>query len=168
MNSGQGFVTTGYDMERILLITAITLFTLYMITTAVEDFKSCQVTRWKHLIGFGAALICLFLFFYKQTLMSLAFVLLFALLFIVFGLCRVYGLADGFVLANLTLLFGSMGGLSGVALVVFIVMTASISMLLNHMVYSIVKKKKRFTNRETAFVPHIFVGYLAVLVLLVR
>ena len=69
-------------------------------------------------------------------------------------------MADGFVFAILTLLFGAVGGVAGVGIVIIIMIIAGFSFLLNHLVICMIKRKRLFQNVAAAFVPHILVGYI--------
>ncbi len=137
-----------------------------MVLAALEDYKSLEVTRWKHLIGLIPALLCLYVGSGKHPMADYVFILVFVVLFLAFGHIRIYGLADGFVLANLTLLFGSIGGVTGIGAVVVIMVLAAFSMVICHIGKAIVKKKGLLQNYAMAFVPHLCVGYVAVAIIL--
>ncbi len=147
----------------ILIFAELLAATVYMQAVALEDSRTCQVTRWKHLIGFLPAITLLIINPYRLRVVDYACILLFTLLFFLFAGIKVYGLADGFVLANLTLLFGGIGGLAGVGMVILIIIIASMSMLLCHAFQAVRKKQKVLINASGAFIPHLLTGYLAAL-----
>jgi len=76
------------------------------------------------------------------------------------GYLGVYGVADGFVFAILTLFFSAVGGVAGVGIAIIIMIIAGFSFIINHLVICIIKKKRVFQNLAAAFVPHIWVGYI--------
>lgn len=108
----------------ILFVCSILIVTAYLILTAREDARSFTVTRIKHLIGLIPAL-CILLMNGK------------ALLCLVIGVMGIYGMADGFVFANLTLLFGGISGSAGVGMVLIMILacfSGLMEMLLRKMV----------------------------------
>ena len=149
----------GYRMDTIIFIVCMVAVTVYLTVAAIEDYRTCEVTRWKHLIGFVPG------FFYfvwnvrKFGRMDLAIVLGFVAIFVGAGLVGVYGLADGFVLTNLTFMFGGIGGAMGAGMVVLITVVASFSFLLYRFLFSGIMLKTFFKDKGAAFIPHIVVGY---------
>ena len=89
-------------------------------------------------------------------------VLDFAAIFIGSGLFSVYGLADGFVLANLTLMFGGIGGAMGAGMVVLIMVLASFSFLVYRCICDRITIKRLMKDKGAAFIPHVSVGYALV------
>ncbi len=150
------------------MILACMAFTVYMVLAAIEDYKSLAVTRWKHLIGLIPALLCLYVGSGKHPVTDYVFIFVFVALFMAFGHIRIYGLADGFVLANLTLLFGGIGGVVGIGAVVVLMILAAFSMVICHIGKAVVKKKGLFHNYVAAFVPHLCVGYVVMLFIFVK
>lgn len=78
----------------------------------------------------------------------------------------IYGMADGFVLANLTLFFGSITGGMGVGVVILIIVIAAFTFLICHVGKCIIRKKQIIKNMKGALVPHIFGGYITIMVIL--
>ena len=113
-----------FNIKSILLICCFVVMTIYLILTACEDSKSCQVTRFKHLIGFIPAVLSLLIYVKDQSLFDISIIALFVLLCLLIGMRGIYGMADGFVFANLVLLFGGIGGTAGIGLVVLIMILA--------------------------------------------
>jgi len=68
--------------------------------------------------------------------------------------------ADGFVFANLSLLFGGIGGTVGIGAVILIAVIAAFSAFFCHNLKYLIKKKKIFQNAAGAFIPHILFGYV--------
>ncbi len=153
----------GCRMRGIVFILSFIMLTVYMVITAAEDFKTCQVTRWKHLIGLMAALISMALGFNHYPGMDYILIFICMAVFILAGCAGAYGLADGFVLSNLTLFYGFIGGMAGIGVVLVLIIIASVSMLINHVIRAVVKKERIFVDRTAAFIPHLFVGYVAVM-----
>lgn len=146
-------------MKESLFVLSVLAVTVYLTVAAWEDYKTCEVTRWKHLIG-GIPAICLLGTKYGQySWQEYAMILAFACLFVLAGCLGAYGMADGYVFMILTLLFGSMGGPAGVGIVILIMITAGFSFLIHHLVKCIVKRKKIFRNMAAALIPHILIGY---------
>ena len=167
-NSEQGSEITGCDMEKIVFFMCVMAVTVYLTVAAWEDHKSCEVTRWKHLIG-GIPAIFLFLWnlnshSWEENVMILAF----STLYIVLGYAGAYGFADGLVLANLSVFFGSIGGIYGSGMVLVIMILAAFSFLLCHLGKCVVEHKKVSGNITGALVPHILVGYLIVALVMLR
>ena len=83
----------------------------------------------------------------------------FSLLFVLAGCLGAYGMADGYVFMILTLFFGSMGGMTGIGMVILIMITAGFSFLIHHLVKCMIKRRKLFQNMAAALIPHILIGY---------
>ena len=136
--------------------------TVYLTVAAIEDYKTCEVTRWKHLIGFVPGLFYFVWNAGRFTWMDIGMVIGFAAIFVVAGLLGVYGLADGFVLANLTLMFGGIGGAMGAGMVVLIMVLASFSFLVYRCICDRITIKRFMKDKGAAFIPHVAVGYALV------
>lgn len=148
----------------ILFACSILTMTLYLILTAREDARSFTVTRIKHLIGLIPAL-CILLMNGKQfSRFDMSVIVLFALLCLVIGVMGIYGMADGFVFANLTLLFGGISGSAGVGMVILIMILACFSGLTEMLLRKMVTMAAFRQNKHIAFVPHILAGYMAVMI----
>lgn len=152
-----------FDMQKMLFLLCVCTVTVYLAVTAIEDYKTCKVTRWKHLIGFVPASIWLVVNGKANSKADIAMVLLFVFLFVTIGYAGVYGVADGFVLANLTILFGGIGGVTGVGAVILIMISAGFSFIICHIIRCLIKKKRLFQNKASAFVPHILIGYVIIM-----
>ena len=48
-------------MKEIIFVLCVVAVTAYLAVTAWEDHKTCEVTRWKHLIGVFPAMILFFM-----------------------------------------------------------------------------------------------------------
>ena len=151
----------------ILFVCSIITVTLYLILTAREDAGSFEVTRIKHLMGLIPALCVLLMNGRRLSLFNLGMIVLFALLCLVIGAMGIYGMADGFVFANLTLLFGGISGSAGVGMVTLIMILACFSGLTEMLLRKMVTLAAFRQNTHIAFVPHILVGYMAVMIALV-
>ena len=149
-------------MKEILFVLCVLAVTAYLAVAAWEDFKTCEITRWKHLMGLIPATILLCMGMNTFSRLELIIVLVFIVLYVIAGYCGVYGVADGFVFAILTLLFGAVGGVTGIGIVIIIMIIAGFSFLINHLVICMIKKKRLFQNVAAAFVTHILVGYIFV------
>ena len=99
----------GCKMKTVFFLVSIVAVTVYLIVAAVEDYKTCHVTRWKHFIGFIPAFLWFVINMKQLSMVGFAIILAFLLAFIGIGYAGIYGLADGFVFANLSLLFGGTG-----------------------------------------------------------
>lgn len=149
-------------MKEILFILSVLAVTVYLTVAAWEDHKTCEVTRWKHLIG-GIPVVLLLCSKYSQySWQEYALILVFSLLFVLAGCVGVYGMADGYVLMILVLLFGSIGGVMGIGMVILIMVIAGFSFVLTHLIKCIVKRRRLFQNMAAAFIPHILVGYVLI------
>lgn len=149
-------------MEKVVFLLCVLAVTVYLAVTAWEDHKSCEVTRWKHLIGGIPAIFLSIMNAGHHGLEENAIILAFAMIYIVVGYVGVYGFADGLVLAVLTLFFGSIGGAIGSGAVLLITILAAFSFLGCHMVKCAVEHKKITGSIAGALVPHILIGYLVV------
>ncbi len=132
--------------------------TVYLTVAAIEDYKTCEVTRWKHLIGFVPGLFYFVWNAGKFTWLDIGLVIGFSAIFVVAGLLGVYGLADGFVLANLTFWYGGIAGAMGAGMVVVIMALASFSFLFYRLVKEGVRWRAFKNDKGGAFIPHIVVG----------
>lgn len=148
--------------ESIFLICVLAV-TVYLAVTAWEDHKTCEVTRWKHLIGGIPAIILYCLHWNQHGMEENAMILAFAIIYVAVGFAGIYGFADGLVLANLSLFFGSIGGATGCGVILLIMIIAAFSFLICHVVKSIVTRRKVFQRISGALIPHILVGYLIVM-----
>jgi len=140
--------------------------TIYLIITALEDSKNCEVTRIKHLAGFIPAVSILLVYVRERSLFDIGIIILFVLLCLLIGLKGVYGMADGFVFANLTILFGAIGGMAGVGMVILIMILACFSGMIEILLRKMITMENFKKNRQIAFVPHILTGYLVVILCL--
>ena len=150
----------------ILFVCSILIVTAYLILTAREDARSFEVTRIKHLLGLIPAMCILLLNLKKLSLFDFGMTVLFVLLCLIIGVLGIYGMADGFVFANLTVLFGGIGGSAGVGMVILIMILACFSGLTEMLLRKMVTLADFRQNRHIAFVPHILNGYLAVMIAL--
>ena len=148
-------------MKESLFVLCVLAVTVYLIVTAWEDHKTCEVTRWKHLIGGISAMLLLCIQIDQYSWQEYAMILAFSLIFVLIGCIGVYGRADGYVLMILSLHFGSIGGLAGIGIVLLIMITAAFSFLVCHVVKCVVTHQK-IRNVAGALIPHIFVGYMVV------
>ncbi|MBQ7933851.1 MAG: hypothetical protein IJ327_03575 [Lachnospiraceae bacterium] len=155
-----------YSIKSILLLCSLAVMTIYLIVAADEDAKSFEVTRLKHLIGFIPAELILLVYVKERSLFDIGMIALFVLLCLVMGMMRIYGMADGFVFANLILLFGGVGGTAGIGLVILIMILACFSGMTEMLLRKMVTMAGFRRNRHIAFVPHILTGYTAVMVAL--
>ena len=150
----------------ILFVCSILTVTLYLILTAREDAGCFEVTRIKHLMGLIPALCILLLNLKKLSMFDLGMTVLFVLLCLIIGVLGIYGMADGFVFANLTVLFGGIGGSAGVSMVILIMILACFSGLTEMMLRKMITWADLKRNSHIAFVPHILTGYVSVMIAL--
>lgn len=155
-----------FSVKCVLMLCCFGGMTVYLIMAANEDSRSYQVTRWKHLIGFFAASIIGVSHMKDKSLLEIGMTMLFVLLMFILGMIGVYGMADGFVFANLTLLLGSIGGIAGIGLVILIMILACVSAMLEMLFRKMVNIEGFKQNVHIAFVPHILAGFLAALIAL--
>lgn len=167
MNSAPELEITGYNMGNVLFVVCVVAITVYMAVTAWEDYKSCEVTRWKHLIGGIPAILLYLINMGRHSVTENLLILVFAFFYLIIGYCGVYGFADGLLLANLTLFFGSIGGIAGSGVVLLIMIIAAFSFLLVHTVKSVIYKRKIFFHMAGALIPHLFAGYVTMIFLMV-
>ena len=156
-----------FNIRSILLIFAVVIMSIYLILTAGEDSSSCEVTRNKHLIGFLSAVIILLMYVKERSLFDIGMIVLFVLLCLLIGIKGIYGLADGFVFANLTIAFGGVGGTAGIGLVILIMILACFSGMTEMLLRKMVTMTGFRRNSHIAFVPHILTGYVAVITALI-
>lgn len=154
------------SIRNILLLCSVLAMTVYLILTASEDSKSCEVTRVKHLIGFVPAGLCLLIYVKDRSLFDIGMIALFVLLCLFIGMKGIYGMADGFVFANLTLLFGGVGGAAGIGLVIMIMILACFSGMIEMLLQKMVTWTDFKSKRPIAFIPHILIGYISVMIAL--
>lgn len=147
-------------MKEILFVLCVVAVTAYLAVTAWEDFRTCEITRWKHLLGLIPAVILLCIRMNTFSGIEFIIVLGFSTLYVLAGYLGVYGIADGFVFAILTLFFGAVGGVAGIGIVIIIMIIAGFSFIMNHLVICMIIKKRVFQNLAAAFVPHILMGYI--------
>ena len=153
-------------MYSILFICSILIVTAYLILTAREDAESFEVTRIKHLMGLIPAMCILLLNLKKLSMFDLGMTVLFVLLCLIIGVLGIYVMADGFVFANLTVLFGGIGGSTGVSMVILIMILACFSGLTEMMLRKMITWSDLKRNSHIAFVPHILTGYVSVMIAL--
>jgi len=156
-----------YSIKGIIFIICVLAVTVYLIVAAIEDAKSMEVTRIKHLIGFIPAVVVWILCAEERNIGDIGIIILFIGLWILCGWIRVYGMADGFVFANLTLFWGGIGGVAGVGMVILIMVLAGFSGMIEILVRKLATMRNFKENRKIAFVPHILVGYVVVILLMV-
>lgn len=154
---------TGCDMEKVIFIVCFLAVTVYLTVTAWEDQKSCEVTRWKHLLGSIPAIIMYVMHIDRYDLWEYVLVLFFAVIYVAIGYMGVYGFADGILMCVLTIFFGSIGGIAGVGIVLLIMIFAAFSFLICHVAKSIINHNRIYLHMPGALIPHLFVGYIAVL-----
>jgi len=133
--------------------------TVYLIVAAIEDAKSMEVTRGKHLIGLISAVVVWIMYAGERNIYDLGFITVFTGLWLLCGWIGIYGMADGFVFSNLTLSMGGIGGVAGVGMVILIMVLAGFSGMVEILVQKLVTMKNFKENRKIAFVPHIMMGY---------
>ena len=150
----------------ILLVCSILIVTAYLILTAREDAGSFEVTRIKHLMGLIPAMCILLLNLKKLSMFDLGMTVLFVLLCLIIGVLGIYGMADGFVFANLTVLFGGIGGSAGVGMVILIMILACFSGLTEMLLRKMITWADMKRNSHIAFVPHILTGYVSAMIAL--
>ena len=139
---------------------------MYLIVAAVEDAKTMEVSRGKHLIGFMSAVVVWILCAGERNIYDIGIIILFIGLWMLCGWIRVYGMADGFVFANLTLFWGGIGGVAGVGIVILIMVLAGFSGMVEILVRRQVTMKNFRENWKIAFVPHILVGDIVIIILI--
>ena len=157
-----------YSIKGIILIICVLAVTVYLIVAAIEDAKSMEVTRGKHLIGFIPAVVVWILCARERNICDIGFIILFMVFWMICGWIRVYGMADGFVFANLTLFFGGIGGVAGIGMVILIMVLAGFSGMVEILVRKLATMKSVKENRKIAFVPHILLGYAIEIIILGR
>lgn len=155
-------------MREAIFTLCILAVTVYLAVTALEDYKTCEVTRWKHLIGGIPAVLMYLINMSKYSPEKNILVIGFSLVYVAIGFVGVYGFADGLVLANLSMFFGGIGGAVGSGVVLLIVVIAAFSFLICHVIRSMVAKQKVFQKMAGALVPHIMVGYIVVVLITVH
>lgn len=154
----------GCNMRGILFMVCVAAVMVYLIVAAMEDTKSMEVTRRKHLIGFIPTVIVWILFAGERNACDILMTILFAGIWLLCGKIGIYGMADGFVFANLALLFGAVGGVVGNGLVILIMVIAGFSGMGEILIRRMFTMKNFKEKRKIAFVPHIFVGYAVIVI----
>ena len=154
-------------MRGILFIVCVVAVTVYLIVAAFEDKRYMEVTRRKHLIGFLPAVVVWIMFAGERNICDIIVTILFVGIWLLCGKVGVYGMADGFVFANLNLLFGAIGGVVGNGLVILIMVLAAFSGMVEVLVCKMATMANFKQNRKIAFVPHILIGYVVVTIMLV-
>ena len=77
-------------MKESLFVLSVLAVTVYLTVAAWEDYKTCEVTRWKHLIGGIPALFLLCTNCSQYSWQGCAMILAFSLLFVRIGCMGVY------------------------------------------------------------------------------
>ena len=153
-----------YSVKSIIWIGSFVIMTLYLIWTAKEDSRNLEVTRIKHLAGFIPAILMMIVNAGTYSWFDIGIIALFVLLCLWMGMKGIYGMADGFVFANLVLLFGGISGATGIGVVILIMILACFSGMIEMFLKKMVTLAKFRENAQIAFVPHILIGYLAVII----
>ena len=122
------------------------------------------MTRIKHLVGFIPAILMMIVNVGTYSWFDIGMIELFVLLCLWMGMKGIYGMADGFVFANLVLMFGGISGATGIGVVIFIMILACFSGMIEMLLKKMVTLANFRENRHIAFVPHILTGYLAVMI----
>ena len=157
-----------YSIKGIIFIICALAVTVYLIVAAIEDAKSMKVTRGKHLIGLIPEIATWLLYARERNIYDLGIVILFVCIWMLCGWIGVYGMADGFVFANLTLFWGGIGGVAGVGMVILIMVLAGFSGMVEILVRKLATVRNFGENRKIAFVPHIFGGYVVVIITVIQ
>lgn len=155
-----------FNVKGMILVSGFMIMTSYLLIAANEDARSMHVTRWKHLIGLSAAVIFSISFIGDRTVTEICATLLIAGIMLIAGAFRIYGMADGYVLGNLTIFMGSICGMTGVGAVILIMILASFSAMTEMFLRKMLTISNMRRNLHIAFVPHIWNGYVAVMVAL--
>ena len=155
-------------MEKVVFLICVLAVTVYLAVAAWEDYKTCMVSRWKHLLGTIPAIFLFFFNINRHGFEEIAIILAFSTLYIVLGFIGIYGLADGFVLANLTMFFGSIGGVVSSGVVLMIMVLAAFSFFICHVIKSIVTHKKILCKMSGALIPHLLAGYVVVMGIVIK
>ena len=156
-----------YSIRSALVFCSFLVMTIYLMITASEDSKSCEVTRLKHLIGFVPAGTMLLIYVKDRSLVDLGVLALFILLCLLIGAKGIYGMADGFVFANLIVLFGGMSGIAGIGLVILIMILACFSGMIELLLQKFMTGARLIGKKHIAFIPHILTGYMSVMIALI-
>ena len=163
-NCGQGYEIMVYNFKSIIWISSFAFMTIYLIGAAHEDAKNLEVTRIKHLMGFIPAILMMIVNAGTYSWFDIGMIELFVLVCLWMGMKGIYGMADGFVFANLVLLFGGISGVAGIGIVILIMILACFSGMIEMLLRKMVTLADFRENRQIAFVPHILTGYLAVMI----
>ena len=155
-----------YSIKGFFFAICVLAVTVYLIVAAIEDGRSMEVTRGKHLIGFVPAVIVWLLYVNERDCFDVEMIVLFIGLWLLCGRIGVYGTADGFVFSNLTLFWGGIGGVAGVGMVILIMVLAGFSGMVEILIRKLATMKNFRENKKIAFVPHIFVGYAVIIVMI--
>ena len=156
-----------YNIRCMLVFCSFLVMTIYLMLASFEDSKSCEVTRLKHLIGLVPAGIMLMIYIKDRSLFDLGILALFMLLCLLIGAKGVYGMADGFVFANLIMLFGGMSGIVGIGLVILIMILACFSGMIEQLLQKMMTGSRFNRRKHIAFIPHILTGYMSVIIALI-
>lgn len=157
------------DMDRIqgiIFIISTAAMTVYLCMTAVEDHRTCMVTRWKHLIGFIPAVLLETAMLQSRSKADTALTAVLTLIFLSAGMIGAYGLADGFVMANLTLYFGAVSGSFGAFLSWIVFLLAGVLFTLHKIVRAGFCVRRMTENGMGAFIPYIAAAYGSVLLMI--
>ena len=157
-----------YSIKGIIFAVCALAVMVYLIVAAIEDGRSMEVTRGNHLIGLIPTVMVWLLYASERDFFDVGMIVLFIGLWLFCGWIGVYGIADGFVFSNLTLFWGGIGGVAGVGMVIFIMVLAGFSGMVEILGRKLVTMKNFRENRKIAFVPHIFVGYVVAIMVEVQ
>lgn len=136
-------------MTIILSIISLFIFLFYLYFCAYEDWKTCYVQRWKHLIGLSASILMI-IAFHNISFHTLKYILLYLIFYFVLGILKVYGMADGFVFMNMTLFLSSLFGIYSIFITIIIQIISCFLSLIFRLIRKLFKIK---TN--LSFIPYI-------------
>ena len=119
------------------------------------------------LIGLIPAIFLSIAYIEERNWFDICMIVLFVLLCLFIGMRGIYGMVDGFVLANLMLIFGGIGGTAGIGLVILIMILACLSGMTEMLLRKIVTLVNFRQNRHIASVPHILNGYVSAMIALI-
>lgn len=138
------------------------LFTAYLLWCAAEDYKTCLVRRGKHLSGLVITLILYACYRRQFDLWELGTIFLEAAGCLVFAYYHMYGLADGFVLGNMTFFWAALCGVYGIGITFLTELLAGAMALIFMLLRDGFRTWREAAKARIAFIPFLTAAFLTV------
>lgn len=146
-------------LKLICLALSILLFIIYLVLCSIQDHRDKLVSRILHLIGVLSNIILYVVLYNFEFIFPLLQAICVSVIWIFFSFAKLYGLADAFVLMNITVLFAAFTGVSGGLSLSLLVL---IFTCIGAMIGSVIKSRSfsaLFKKTPHAMIPYISVSF---------